>query len=86
MKKEFVTPEVKNIILSNDNHADEFIKIPVVRYEELLDTETRLEAIMNIIKDDFENAKYPTELERTALLIAGHTSYVDAYEAKKKEQ
>lgn len=40
---------------------------------------------MNTIKDDFENAKYPTELERTALLIAGHTSYADAYEAKKKE-
>lgn len=86
MKKEFVTQEVKNIILSNDNHADEFIKIPVVRYEELLDAETRLEAIMNIIKDDFENAKYPTELGRTVLLIAGYTSYFEEHEEKKKEQ
>lgn len=86
MSKEFEFPEIREVKLVPDNHADEFIKIPVVRYEELLDAETRLEAIMNIIKDDFENAKYPTELGRAVLLIAGYTSYFEEREERKKEQ
>lgn len=84
MMKEFATPEIKEIKLVTDNRADECIKVPVCRFQELLDAETRLDAIVDIIKAKF--GKYTTDAEKDVLIIAGHASYVDAYEAKKKEQ
>ena len=47
--KEFETPEIKEIKLQDLNRADECIKVSVCRYQELLDAETRLDAIVDYL-------------------------------------
>ena len=76
MKKEFITPEIKEVRFVEDNQADEYITIPVSRYETLLDTETRLDMIVDIIKSDL----YIDDLEKAVLIMLAHGSDIEEKE------
>ena len=78
MKKEFITPEIKEVRFVEDNHADEFIKIPVSRYETLLDAETRLDMIVDIIKSDL----YIDNLKKAVLIMSAHGSDIEDFAGK----
>lgn len=82
--KGFETPEIKEIKLQDLNRADECIKVSVCRYQELLDAETRLDAIVDYLKGKL--GKYTSVEEKDVLIIAGHASYVNAFYEKNKEQ
>ena len=78
MCKEYVTPEIKEIKLVEDNHADEFIKIPVSRHEQLLDAETRLDMIVDIAKSGlFIVSK---DLVKAILIMSAHGSDIEEKE------
>lgn len=82
--KEFETPEIKEIKLQDLYRADECIKVSVCRYQELLDAETRLDAIVDYLKGKL--GKYTSVEEKDVLIIAGYASYVNAFFEKNKEQ
>ena len=82
--KEFEKPEIKEIKLQDLNRADECIKVSVCRYQELLDAETRLDAIVDYLKGKL--GKYTSVEEKDVLIIAGYASYVNAFYEKNKEQ
>lgn len=79
--KKFETPDIKLLDL---NRADECIKVSVGRYQELLDAETRLDAIVDYLKRKL--GKYTSDEEKDVLIIAGYASYVNAFYEKNKEQ
>ena len=76
MSKEFITPEIKEVRFVEDNQADEYITIPVSRYETLLDTETRLDMIVDIIKSDL----YIDDLKKAVLIKLAHGSDIEEKE------
>ena len=78
MSKEFEFPEIREVKLVPDNHADEFIKIPVVRYEELLDAETRLDAIIDFAKSGL----FIEDFRKAILVMSAHGSDIE----EKEEQ
>ena len=78
MKKEFITPEIKEVRFVEDNQADEYITIPVSRYETLLDTETRLDMIVDIIKSDL----YIDDLKKAVLIMSAHGSDIEDFAGK----
>lgn len=82
--KEFETPEIKEIKLQDLNRSAECIKVSVGRYQELLDAETRLDAIVDYLKGKL--GKYTSVEEKDVLIIAGYASYVNAFYEKNKEQ
>lgn len=82
--KVFETPEIKEIKLQDLNRADECIKVSVCRYQELLDAETRLDAIVDYLKGKL--GKYTSVEEKDVLIIAGYASYVNEFYEKNKEQ
>ena len=78
MKKEFITPVIKEVRFVEDNQADEYITIPVARYETLLDAETRLDMIVDIIKSDL----YIDDLEKAVLIMLAHGSDIEDFAGK----
>lgn len=82
--KEFETPEIKEIKLQDLNRADEYIKVSVCRYQELLDAETRLDAIVDYIKSKL--GKYTSDAEKDVLIIAGYAAYLKAFYEANKDQ
>ena len=78
MSKEFEFPEIREVKLVPDNHADEFIKIPVVRYEELLDAETRLDVIVDFMKSGL----FVEDLRKVVLIMSAHGSDIEEFARK----
>lgn len=78
MKKEFATPEIKEVRFVEDNQADEYITIPVSRYETLLDVETRLDMIVDIIESDL----YIDDLKKAVLIMLAHGSDIEEFAGK----
>ena len=60
------------------------IQIPAERYEQLLDAETRLDVIIDIVKSVLD--EYGSDFKKTILRIAGQSSFVDKYEEAIKEE
>lgn len=78
MNKEFEFLEIREVKLVPDNHADEFIKIPVSRHEQLLDAETRLDMIVDIVKSGlFIVSK---DLVKAILIMSAHGSDIEEKE------
>lgn len=78
--KVFETPEIKEIMKKFETQD---IKVSVCRYQELLDAETRLDAIVDYLKGKL--GKYTSAEEKDVLIIAGYASYVNEF-YKDKEQ
>lgn len=78
MKKEFITPEIKEVRFVEDNQADEYITIPVSRYETLLDVETRLDMIVDIVKSGL--LVVTKDLVKAVLIMSAHGSDIEEKE------
>lgn len=78
--KKFETPDIKLLDL---NRADEYIKVSVCRYQELLDAETRLDAIVDYLKGKL--GKYTSVEEKDVLIIAGYASYVNEFYKEQED-
>lgn len=76
MKKEFITQEIKEVRFVEDDKADEYITIPVSRYETLLDAETRLDAIIDFAKSGL----FIEDFRKAILVMSAHGSDIEEKE------